>query len=287
MKFSPSIAVGCIQLMDVLSRNSNLDISNVRHVQLISVQSSDIVKYLIGIKWVEVKNSKKLTLTNRGSFIMGIQSNYEKIQFLLLDYIKEIQPHWIYILRRGRIFTTQHSPEGVRQVIHECGLADGTGESVASFWNEVIKYTSKDKSSLAVETGRTGEILTLRYEKDRTKTSPIWTAMENSNAGYDIESLVSSTDSSILRIEVKATTMPIGEAAFYISENEWNATYLDGTHKFYLWWISRLHTMLAKLEVEDISANIPKNQGYGTWKKVGIPYQIYKSKFCDTSYLPD
>ena len=168
-------------------------------MQLISVQSSDIIKYLIGIKWVEVGNLKKLTITNRGIKILELQSNYEKIQLLLLDYIREIQPYWIYILRRGRFFTTQHSPEGVRQVIHECGLANGTDQSVTSFWDEVMKYTFKDKSSRAVETGRTGEILTLRYETDRTKTSPVWTAMEDSSAGYDVESLVSFTDRSPFR----------------------------------------------------------------------------------------
>ena len=287
MKFTPSIAYGCVHLLDVLSRNSDIDISSVRSIQLTSVYSGDIVKYLIRIKWVKVASSKKLVLTDRGIFVTKQKLRFYKVQLLILDFIKETQPHWVHILRGEKIFALQYIPEGVRQVIQECGLADDANESTTAFWNEVKNYVSNDDASRTGEIGHKGERLTIRYEKDRTGVDPLWTAMEDSKAGYDVGSVVSSSDLSLLRIEAKATIVQMSDAIFYISENEWKVATQDGAHRFYLWLIRKSETMLARLDVGDIRSSIPENRGFGAWKKVGIPYKQFESKFSVTNYLPD
>ena len=68
-----------------------------------------------------------------------------------------------------------------------------------------IALADIERSKAAINrtvTGRTGEELTIRYEKARTKAEPKWEAIESNLAGYDIESRISVDNSDSLLIDV-------------------------------------------------------------------------------------
>lgn len=91
------------------------------------------------------------------------------------------------------------------------------------------------KSSVLSQTGRTGERLSLAFEKDRTGKQPIWQSIESNLSGFDILSCLSDMDASPLQIEVKASENSWNYADFHLTANEWESATLARNYMFHLW----------------------------------------------------
>lgn len=132
------------------------------------------------------------------------------------------------------------------------------------------------------ETGRSGEKLTIDYEKRRTGLEPYWAAIESNLAGYDISSVRSATKNDQILIEVKTSTQAPGYATCIISRHEWEtATRGNNVERyyFYLWWIRDGIKKLAIVSVAEMASQIPSDMNQGKWENVRVPYSAYEKRF--------
>ena len=273
MIITPSIAYGCIDLLESISSSSDYNQTNVNSIELTHANPREVLNILIKIGWIEIEVSGKFSVSLRGKEISEMQSRIEiKTREFLLDFVNVVRPPWLYLVPYGRTPALQHAPTEVRQIFNECGLTKGTESDVIEFWDILAGRIRGRRNARLSDIGRHGELLTFEYEHIRTGNLPTWMAIEDSRVGYDLLSIVSRDNSSPLRVEVKTSTQSIRHARFHVTENEWNTATNIGSHKFYLWWLLGNRKFLAILDSEEIEKHIPKNRGSGKWKDTRIPF---------------
>ena len=126
-------------------------------------------------------------------------------------------------------------------------------------------------------TGDKGELLSYRYELDRTGISPRLVSQESENFGYDLESVKDSNSSEPLYIEIKSSKEPWTRARMFFSSGEYRTMEKNmEKYIFHLWDLSDdsnpLHLIVNSI---DVQKHIPNDIGEGEWRKVEIPFSAF------------
>lgn len=153
--------------------------------------------------------------------------------------------------------------------------------TVVNWWDSLSNHIRHEVDDTKLETGRTGEQYTLQYELTRTGVSPKWLSIDSNMLGYDIKSQVSQSDSSVLLIEVKSSSVAIESAYFHISSNEWSVADASPSYIFHLWHLKQSKKRLAVISKEDIRPYIPTNNLLGQWESTKIPFSCFEDQFVD------
>lgn len=123
------------------------------------------------------------------------------------------------------------------------------------------------------EQGRQAELLSFNREISRLKAEgieppPVWTALDDNGAGYDIKSY-SKTAYGLanLLIEVKSTTRD--PPRIILTRGEWEAAVKFGAaYVFHVWRLPA--EVLTIHSVNDIAPHIPDDRADGSWQEVEI-----------------
>lgn len=274
---SPSVAFGCIELLSVAERYP-LTPGAVHSLSLGAVSSQDILDATLDIRWLSVSTDGFLKPTPRGERALAAPSSRAKLRVLVLDHIDARDPPWLQLASSGRREVLMHAPKELRQIFVEAGLAyDGDAETVA-FWDDLASRARGAREEALTEIGRTGERLTLEYEKRRTGADPKWVALDSNSDGYDVLSRRDMGDSRRLVIEVKTTTQGLA-GYFYVSRNEWEVAEDALFHVFHLWDVSEGEPRLAVLKPEEVQRHAPVDGGTGVWQSVRIPFSAFRGAF--------
>ena len=158
-------------------------------------------------------------------------------------------------------------------------LSDNIDEKVVEWWDSAARQIRALADQEKNETGRSGEISTIKYEKMRTGFEPVWMSVDSNLAGYDIRSVISKDGSSTLLIEVKASYKPLDGADFYVSSNEWRVALSSSAYVFHLWNFCNNKKLLAIVAPNEVLPYIPTNNLEGKWESAKIPYSCFKEKF--------
>ncbi len=197
----------------------------------------------------------------------------EQLRETLKRLIVRLKPFWARLAHLGRMRILQAVSEDQRQCLELAGLL-GTppSDTAVDWWDNLSAFSRAENERRKVEIGREGERRTIVHESQRLKDEgisrePIWIALEDNRAGFDVKSFQRSSGGKIeeLRIEVKsASYSPIH---FFLTRSEWNvASREPALHIFHIW---NLETgELLKLFVSDIAAHIPTDSGAGQWREV-------------------
>ena len=198
----------------------------------------------------------------------------------LLDHIEAAKPPWVQCATYGRSRVMAFAGSGVAQVMVEAGLANGYGDDIVAFWDELAARARGLRDASLSRIGREGERLTITHETARTGREPKWVAINNNSDGYDVLSIVGDGDSGSLSIEVKTTTQGLA-GSFHLTRNEWEMAQERVCHVFHLWDVKSQPPRLAKGSVEAIAAHVPADSGAGTWESVVIPFSAFDYRFSD------
>lgn len=138
------------------------------------------------------------------------------------------------------------------------------------------KRVRQDFSEEANGRSRESEKLTLAYEREklaslRIDMEPVWTAIEDNTAGYDVTSYrYHGPTVRNLLIEVKSTIA--SPLRFVVSHGEWDKADAAGdAYLFYIWDMSKNPPALHIRTVEDVRPHIPQDGAKGRWKDCFIP----------------
>lgn len=221
--------------------------------------------------WAKVNQQGLIELTERGQNISA--SEYEAALLIQLeDLILNFNPTWASLLIKGRTEAKNFLPPDALQCFKECGLFGELTDELIKFWDKLSLAYRNYSQTRMTEIGRTGEKLSFDYELTRTGKSPLWQAVESNLAGFDLLSIVDTTNSQKLKIEVKTTTSSIPFAKFHITKNEWDTALASINYVFHLWHIEKT-PILYTVSINKINEHIPTDKGDGDWELVEIPFE--------------
>lgn len=277
--FSPGLALGCFELLEMAARR-DIHVSRITSdFSMIGVMPAAAVLNLAQtLRWIHTGDNGLAIISVEGNRILGSTGYESRIRQALLDYIDVIRPPWVQNATFGRAKVIAFAGRDISQVFVEAGLADGTGSDVVDFWDELAARARGQKGVRLNAIGREGERLSIKYETTRTDSTPRWISIDSNADGYDILSVAGKTDSRLLSIEVKTTSVGLA-GYFHLSANEWERALTSDLHSFHLWNISGARRSLAILSKDDVEPHIPNDQGDGRWETVEIPFRSFIGMF--------
>ncbi len=197
--------------------------------------------------------------------------------FELLALVTQ-NPAWVQGARYGRSRVLSFAGSEIAQTFVEARLSGNIDDETIAFWDMIASRARGQRDSRLLSIGRHGERLTLKYEAERTGHSPRWISIDDNADGYDVLSIVSSTDHRQLSIEVKTSTVGTS-GSFHLSSNEWERAIEVEFHNFHLWNIRNPgNPSLAVVSTETMKDHIPKDCGQGCWEQVEIPFAVFDNK---------
>lgn len=277
--FSPGVAQGCFELLEIVSRSSltlGQVVASFSHFS--AIKSSEIVAFAQGTGWVRSSEEGLAVLTPEGTRLLSLAGYEPMLRQAVLDHIDANRPPWVQCAAYGRSRVMAFAGSGVAQIIVEAGLANSYEDEVVRFWDDLAARARGLRDSSLSAMGRNGERLTIAHEEARTGFKPKWVAVNNNADGYDVLSVVGNGDSRFLSIEVKTSAQ--GLAGFmYLTRNEWEMAQERMSHLFHLWDIQSDPPRLAQVSVDEIGSHVPSDSGSGRWESVALPFSAFSSLF--------
>jgi hypothetical protein len=191
-----------------------------------------------------------------------------------IETLIDSQLIWLRTVLLGRTIFIQKLPRDAEQCFRAAGLLeDPPSSNVVDWWDRMADrariVSDRDKMVRA----RTAERLSLNHEIKRLKEmgvllSPVWMAIEDNTAGYDILSYDPGQFEPISRlIEVKSTiSKPI---RFYLTRHEWETALKFGDRYFFhVWDLSE--PQMYEFKATDFLESIPTDNADGKWADVII-----------------
>lgn len=284
---SDSLISEALILLQAMQQNncfSSIQIESIKTYY--GINKTAAINLALQSKWIERVNSTDYVLTSYGAKLLGrfndMQISKEMYRDILLNYIRVCKPIWARRIPYGRYEAYRIMSDDEQACFKKAGLmCDPVTRVEVDWWDALAKQERADIERQKDDIGRNGEELTIRYEKKRTQSNPIWESVNSNLAGYDIISQVNSSDSSQILIEVKTSSKDMTKAAFFVTRNEWEFA-SDSTNKmryyFYL-WILESTPKLAVVPSSEIENHIPIEMGQGKWNETIIPFSAFQSSF--------
>ena len=232
----------------------------------------DVYDTATELSWICTADSGQLVPTLIGREANKGTDRPSKLRCQLAKIIETDHPVWAALLPKGRKEAVAGFPEEIKQCFDEALLLGDISEEVIAWWGHASGVMRAIAQRVRVATGVRGERKTVSYENQRTGQVPRWQGFETSYAGYDVLSVRDRTDSTPLRIEVKASDRNFRYAEIHLTEHEWiTASKSLGTYIFHIWLFDDVQPRVFIVESSAIIAHTPTNQGRGRWRDTAIP----------------
>lgn len=284
---SDSLISEALIVMQAMKQYNCFEISKVKEIRTYyGINKQAAINLAIQCEWLVETNGTCYTITPYGEELLksfdGMQVRLTMYRDILYNYIKICKPIWARKIPYGRNEAYRIMSDEEQVCFKKAGLMNTpvTRDEV-DWWDRIAEIERKKIELAKEESGRAGEELTIRYERNRTKSEPIWESIDSNLAGYDILSQTSESDTRQMLIEVKATTQGVENGIFYVTHNEWNfasAAYNRGRYYFYLWLLED-SPKLSVISFFEMQNHIPFDNGLGEWNEVAIPFAAFKTSF--------
>jgi hypothetical protein len=238
----------------------------------------DILDTACQCQWIDISDNT-ISLTQKGE-LYSEQFSIETKREMISDFIKHTSPSWGFLIPRGRMECIHYMPMDV----HACFFAAKLLEKLPSddtilWWDNQSLNIQKKKELTNLSRGRTGEKLTLFYEKGRTGLDAQWKSIESNLLGYDILSRVDRSDDTPMLIEVKSSENTIKYASAFISRHEWDIAMQSKYYLFYFWLLEKPYPRIAIVYPDNVKKHIPEDQGCGKWRTTEIHFELFEKHF--------
>lgn len=284
-----SLSVGyldnAVRLLRIITNNPGSKLEKIEYIAntddiALRGTSRNLIAVALEIGWVVVDSHQNLAM---GSALHEYYNDsIIKLQReLLWGYIEYKRPPWAKHLHLGvKHARLRISDSNEKQVFQDLNLfveQDETDEEIMEWWSRASIFSRSMANQALLETGNTGELLSLNYERNRTGQRPKHRAYYSHSYGYDIESKISKEDTNPLYIEVKASTEDWKVAELFLSRHEYETCLKYGSsYTFHLWDLSEGIGKLLIVKGEEILHRAPIDSEGGEWTKMTVKF----SEFC-------
>ena len=205
---------------------------------------------------------------SRFLYLDFLKNNFKNFDFKWLDYA--------YLGREKSINAISNSDDkACLQNLLLLGNLDKNGEQ---WWQDLSIFSRSISNDAKQETGREGEDIVYRYERDRLGENADIKKMfiEDNAAGYDLLSFTNSDLKQRLHIEVKTSKSSSGKA--FITKNELNkAKIYQEYYRFYFADLDK--SKLAIVSYDQIKPHISKDQGSGKTETLSLPLNLFSDLY--------
>lgn len=279
-----NVLASSLALLNRIETYSFSSLSELAYSKIVSISAEDIFSFSASCGWVS-ENENALILTKHGTGLLRLQAQGLLINLkrqMLADYVLKTAPIWSNRIPYGRREATIFMSKDEKACFTDAGLlSDHLDPGIITWWDTIATKIRIQDQQAKNETGRLGERNTIKYERNRTNSEPIWMSIDSNLAGYDIKSRVSEDCSDILLIEVKASTYALGQAVFHVTSHEWNVALTSRAYVFHLWCLSDSKKMLAVISPDELLPYIPTNNLEGQWESAKIPFSCFEGQFVE------
>jgi hypothetical protein len=190
--------------------------------------------------------------------------------------IRAYRPWWCRFFPYGRQRLATALTQDELQTFRSAGLFDQSPSSdVVEWWDTFASLIRSANDDRLNAQGRDGERLSLDYERTRLANlgiaeEPMWVALEDNSAGYDIQSY-DQTEYGLKNrlIEVKSSQQ--SPPRMILTRNEWeSAVKFGNAYTFHVWHLPA--KKLSVLTVDEVAQHIPTDCGKGRWGTIEISF---------------
>lgn len=239
------------------------------------VQTESLLMIALKGNWIQTGDGGNLSLTTSGEALLDLAGPTERLRIQVQTLMDILSPHWALVIVQGRQAFAQYAPPEAVQCFREAGILTTTESDVVAWWDSIAARYRDQRDMRKVETGRTGETLSLHYEQQRTGKKPFWVALEFADAGYDIRSVLDSDCDDTLVIEVKTSAKSWDRATFHLTHHEWEVLNSNQHSVLHLWSVASSLPVLSVIPVKYLTTHIPLNQGSGCWELMECPFAMF------------
>lgn len=277
---SPGLAQSGFELLQLIGRHGLTMEDMLGGLERVgAMPTREVLALTQSLDWIQVGEDGRLVSTAAGARLLDAGTYAAMLRLTLLDHAGLSAPPWLQNARMGRVRVLSFAPVGVRQILVEAGVAEGTDDMVVAFWDQLAALARGQRDERLNAIGRLGERLTLDHELSRTGMPARWAAIDSNADGFDILSIVGVDDSRQLAIEAKATTMGMA-GEINLTRHEWNTATSVTAYRFDIWDLSkRTAPRLACIGVEAMAQHVPTDQGAGQWAQVTVPVAVFQDQF--------
>lgn len=284
IRLSVNVLSSAILLLHRLKHYHFTSLTELTYMKIASISVEDIFEFSRNCGWVYESEDVPI-LTPRGNGLLklydqGFQSDLKRT--MLMDYVINASPIWSNRILYGRSEAAIFMTKDERACFTETGLlSDKLDPNIIEWWDTISSKIREKTQQERNDIGRIGERNTIQYERTRTNSEPKWMSIESNLAGYDIKSMLSADDHSVLLIEVKTSTSSLDQAYFHVTSHEWGVAQTSSAYVFHLWCLSENEKLLAIIPPDDIYPYIPTNNLNGEWESTKIPFLCFESRFIE------
>lgn len=244
------------------------------------VRMSDLLTLASVGGWTEETASGSFVLTPAGHRLVRTVGLAARLRMAVMTLVAKTVPAWGAAAIQGRKALANYAPPEAVQCFGECGLLDSCEPEVIRWWDDLSARYRAHRDSSRTATGRSGESLSVRFERERTGHDPYWIALDFSGAGFDIQSRVSRDDARRLVIEVKASERSVEGARFHLSRNEWEVLEQEEHAILHLWRLEGRSAELRLVSRETLRPHAPRDTGDGRWEEMTCQFVSFEVVTC-------
>lgn len=288
MRVSVGMLYSAQRLLQLIADTSTTVAELLGSFRRIEVAESEAVILLAQqCQWISLGAEGALRLTDQGRDILSGGPPAQQLRHQLKHVVHHLNPSWAKRIPNGRRETIRYLPDDIEQIFEEAGLLEVWDDTLLSFWDDLGLAVRAQRNEINFKIGRAAERLTVGSELKRTKREPTWISRDTTFAGYDVLSVVDETDASLLRIEVKGSSLPVSDAYFFVSRHEWEVASDGKAYWFYLWILRDVSRPECRfVRAVDVATHIANDQGDGKWDVVKIPFKCFwKSGLSETATI--
>lgn len=284
IRLSVNVLSSAMALLKRLDTYHFSSLSEMAYSKVASISVEDIFDFSYNCGWV-CENENTPVLTKRGMGLLRLQEQGLLVDLkrqMLMDYVLKVTPIWSNRIPYGRREAAIFMSKDEKACFGEAGLlSERLDPGIIDWWDSLANQIRGQAQQAQNDIGRIGERSTMKYERSRTNSEPIWISVESNLTGYDIKSRISKDNPDVLLIEVKASTLTLSQAVFHVTSHEWEVASINTAYVFHLWCLSGSKKMLAVISPNDVRPYIPTNNLAGKWESAKIPFSCFESRFIE------
>jgi len=182
---------------------------------------------------------------------------------------------WSKLILRGRSTFVGKLERDQVQCFRAAGLLlHPPTDEIVEWWDRTAGAARLAGDQEKLRRARQAERLSLERERQRLKSlgialNPVWIAIEDNTAGYDVLSYDAGPVAPVNRlIEVKSTIA--SPLRFFLTRHEWDTAIKYGSSYFFHVWDIQANRLYERA-VADICPHIPTDNERGRWVNVEVP----------------
>lgn len=224
------------------------------------------IEEILKLANIEIKDSQIV-------FNTEIDNQYTLIQRIYASYIFNTNPIWFKYAWGGKAKVSAMIDEVSQGCIEQ--LFPYSSEFEDDWWMMIMHKSRALFENEKQFIGFQGEKLALKFEEKRVNETPLKMFMENSGAGYDLESKNAIGSKDKRYIEVKTTKGSFNQGTAHITKNEFNKS--KDLQNYYFYFVSIEEGSITIFDSEDVNRHAPHDFLDGKWEVFKVEFEAVKN----------